>query len=88
MMDNRLDGGREDSVQPGLGAVQGILFFAVCCGLVIMIQWVMVNYITHLFTEDTTMAVKTDMNIEFENGRMPVLIPSGEIIEKFEGRFQ
>ncbi len=34
------------------------------------------------------MAVKTDMNIEFENGRMPVLIPSGEIIEKFEGRFQ
>ena len=73
MMDNRLDGGREDSVQPGLGAVQGILFFAVCCGLVIMIQWVM---------------VKTDMNIEFENGRMPVLIPSGEIIEKFEGRFQ
>ena len=37
---------------------------------------------------DTTMAAKTDVNIEFENGRMPVLIPSGEIIEKFEGRFQ
>lgn len=40
-----MDEGREDSVQPGLEAVQGILFFAVCCGVVIMIQWVMVNHI-------------------------------------------